>query len=347
MIDKPTISVVLPVYNGEKYLAEAIESVLTQTFEDFELIIINDGSKDNSLSIIKRYMSQDKRIKLIDRENKGLVYSLNEGVSQARGLFIARMDADDICLPARFEEQINYMQTHKLDLCGSWIQPFTEDKMLPIRKHPESHEDITIAMIFFNCLAHPSMMIKSNIFTNLNYDNEVAEDYQLWCRAILRGYRVGNTPKVLLMYRVHAQQITKNKLEELILSTNNISNSFANQLGPKERKIVKYKTDFIYSHSRELYTAISHELSLLANKYNISKDTIYSIHLWLYNKAQPKTPWLYYKYRKLTSDHKKEYSNELELFLKSLIYLHPESTFFLKLKHVYHKALDIRSKLNF
>lgn len=340
-----SISVILPVYNGEQYLAEAIESVLAQSFKNFELLIINDGSKDNSLSIIKRYMSQDERIKLIDRENRGLVYSLNEGIKQAQGQFIARMDADDICLPNRFEEQINYMQTHKLDLCGSWIQPFTKDRILPLRKYPINHDDIVITSLFYCPFAHPSMMIKSTVFTNLSYDNEVAEDYQLWCNAILKGYRVGNIPKVLLEYRVHAQQITKKRLEELIVSTSNISKSFANRLGYEERNIVKYKTEFIYSHSRGLYTVISHELSLLSNKYSINRDTIYAIHLWLYNKAQPKTPWLYYKYRKFTADYKKESSHEFKLFLESLKCFYPKSSYFLRLKDVYHKALKISSKL--
>lgn len=98
MINNPTISVVISVYNGEKYLSEAIESVLNQTYKDFEFIIINDGSTDNSLEIIKKYQNQDERIVLISRENKGLVSSLNEGIEKAKGKYIARMDADDICL---------------------------------------------------------------------------------------------------------------------------------------------------------------------------------------------------------------------------------------------------------
>lgn len=334
MIHKPTISVVLPVYNGEEYLAEAIESVLAQSFENFELIIINDGSKDNSLSIIRRYMSQDKRIKLIDRENKGLVYSLNEGIRQARGEFIARMDADDICLPTRFEEQINYMQTHKLDLCGSWIQPFTEDRILPIRKFPESHEDITITMIFFNCLAHPSMMVKSTVFTNLNYDNEVAEDYQLWCNAILKGYRVGNTPKVLLKYREHIHQITKIKASELDSSVRKVSDKFTAKLGPLERLVTKNINLLLNEKERKKFSVIVELLDEVIKQYGTSPEVREDILLWLYNKSQPKTPLLYYQYSKLSSNNNKDLKGELNLFLKSFLYLERDSKLFIKLKKI-------------
>ncbi|HIP11775.1 MAG TPA: glycosyltransferase family 2 protein, partial [Arcobacter sp.] len=102
----PMVSVLLSVYNGEKYLDEAIESILNQTYQDFEFIIINDGSTDKSLEIIEKYKKEDNRIVVISRENKGLIYSLNEGISQAKGKYIARMDADDISLATRFEEQV-------------------------------------------------------------------------------------------------------------------------------------------------------------------------------------------------------------------------------------------------
>lgn len=108
------ISVILPVYNAELYLKEAIESILKQTYKSFELIILNDGSSDNSLNIINSF--KDDRIILIDRENNGLVYTLNEGINMAKSKYIARMDADDISLSDRFEKQIKHMEENSLDI---------------------------------------------------------------------------------------------------------------------------------------------------------------------------------------------------------------------------------------
>lgn len=139
----------MSVYNGEKYLAEAIESILNQTYKNFELIIINDGSKDNSVEIIKNYMKQDNRIVLIDRENKGLPYSLNEGISVAKGEYIARMDADDISLPTRFEKQVDYMQKNELDVCGSYIKLFGDNRKEQVIKNPITNEDIRFSLLFF------------------------------------------------------------------------------------------------------------------------------------------------------------------------------------------------------
>ena len=104
------VSVILPVYNAQKYLEEAIESIINQTYTNFEFIIIDDGSGDNSLNIINKYQKQDSRILVITRENKGLVYTLNEGINQAKGKYIARMDADDISLSNRFEKQIELLE---------------------------------------------------------------------------------------------------------------------------------------------------------------------------------------------------------------------------------------------
>ena len=120
----PLISVILPVYNAEKYLAEAIDSILNQTFTDFEFIIINDGSTDNSLSILQSYQTQDSRIRLFSRENKGIVMTMNEGIDLARGEWLARMDADDIAMPSRFERQLQHLKETSADICGAWIEFF-------------------------------------------------------------------------------------------------------------------------------------------------------------------------------------------------------------------------------
>ncbi|WP_244834814.1 glycosyltransferase family 2 protein [Clostridium sp. BJN0001] len=108
------VSVIMPVFNAEKYLEESIKSVLNQTYKNFEFIIINDGSTDSSLSIINKFKSMDNRIRVIDQKNNGIVYSLNKGISTAKGKYIARMDADDISLPNRIKNQVKYMETNQL-----------------------------------------------------------------------------------------------------------------------------------------------------------------------------------------------------------------------------------------
>lgn len=334
---KPIISVVLPVYNGDKYIKDAVTSVLNQTFKNFELIIINDGSTDNSLSIIKRIMKEDKRIKLIDRHNRGLVFSLNEGISLARGEFIVRMDADDICLPTRFEKQFKFMESYNIDLCGSWIQPFEGDKYLGVRKYPEKHGDIVISSIFYCPFAHPSTMIRSIVFRSLKYEDEIAEDYNLWCNIILNGHKVANLPEVLLKYRNHEEQITKNKAIELNLSANNISENFAKKLGLLESTVLKDKMLFINGRERDKYLDLSEGLKQLTKKYYASTDTRFEILLWLYLTSQPKTPYLYYNYRRLSLGYKKN-NNETVLFLKSFLYLNPESVILGMLRRVYNKV---------
>jgi glycosyltransferase involved in cell wall biosynthesis len=123
MPSEPAISVLMPVYNTERYVAEAVESILAQTFRNFEFLIIDDGSTDRSLSILKRYAERDPRIYLVSRPNTGYVIALNEMLAMARGEFIARIDADDIALPERFEVQVAYLREHPEVVClGSKVQ---------------------------------------------------------------------------------------------------------------------------------------------------------------------------------------------------------------------------------
>lgn len=333
----PTISVILPVYNSERYLAEAIESVLAQSFKSFELIIINDGSKDKSLSIIQHYMHADERVRLINRNNKGLVYSLNEGILLSKGRFIARMDADDICLPTRFEEQLTYMEKHKLDVCGSWIQPFNQSKKLKKRKLPISHSEIIVSSLFHCSFAHPSVMIRKTVFKNLKYENVPAEDYLLWCKIILEGYKVGNIPRVLLEYRIHDSQITQNHKGALRESSDQIASFFANNLGEDEIKVTKQKELFLRNNCQKLYPNIDRTLIKLINKYNLNFKLKNDLLLWLYLQAQPKSPFLYYQYKKLTKGNYVSLTMELNLLLRSLLYFPEDSKILNSLTKKYQK----------
>lgn len=205
----PLISVLLPIYNGEKYLAEAIDSILAQTATDFELLVINDGSTDDSLAILQHYQSQDSRIRLVSRENKGLVATLNEGIDLACGAWIARMDQDDIALPQRFERQLQCLAETGADICGSWVKFFGTSNRR-ILKHPQSDVAIKTELLFMSAFAHPTVMMKTALTRQLYYDSacENAEDYDLWQRAARAGWRMTNVPEVLLHYRQHPTQIS-------------------------------------------------------------------------------------------------------------------------------------------
>ncbi len=204
-MSNPAISVVMSVYNGEKYLKEAIDSILSQTYADFEFIIIDDGSTDKSLEIISSY--HDQRIVLVQNEiNIGLTKSLNKGIRLAKGKYIARMDADDISLPLRFEKQVLFMQEHPdIDICGTWYTTFEQHKYL--QKLPLTHEQIKADLLFYTPIAHPTILMKKNIFKKYQYPENFlkAQDYALWIELIDK-YKFSNLPESLLMYRTHLSQ---------------------------------------------------------------------------------------------------------------------------------------------
>lgn len=210
----PMISVVLPVYNAEKYLLEALKSISSQTFKDFEIIAINDGSTDKSLEILQNYAKQEPRMKIISRENKKLIATLNEGIMNSSGKYIARMDSDDIAYPDRFEKQVKYLEENNLDICGTWIKCFGDSNK--IFSCPS--DKVIDLYALFNCpMYHPSVMGKTEILKKYKYNSEDlhGEDYCLWIRLILDGYLIGNVPQILLNYRVSSEQICfKNSKEQ-------------------------------------------------------------------------------------------------------------------------------------
>lgn len=216
MIDinkNPVVSVVMSVYNAEKYLDAAIRSILEQTYNNFEFIIINDGSNDRSLEIIKKYKNEDDRIVLISRENRGLISSLNEGIVNARGEYIVRMDADDISLPFRIEKQLQVMEHEKdIVVCGSWINIFGENINEKVARYFEYDKQIKANLLVSCCFAHPSVMIRKDAFTNNNilYDERFknAEDYYLWTQLAKVG-KFYNIPEILLKYRFLETSITR------------------------------------------------------------------------------------------------------------------------------------------
>lgn len=209
------VSVVMPVYNAEPYLRDSIDSVLNQTLTDFEFIIIDDGSTDNSKAIIQEY--NDSRIKLIEN-NHDFIESLNKGMRLSKAPYIARMDADDIMMKDRLNIQHEYMIKHpEIDVCGSSFTKFGFGKEDVY--HLETRCKILKGLLLTeNPLAHPTTMIRMKsieALLKLNpqgpYRKEYiyAEDYKLWCELVEQGGTLSNLPDVLLMYRSSDNQVVK------------------------------------------------------------------------------------------------------------------------------------------
>jgi len=205
----PLVSVVMSVYNGERYVGLAIESILGQTFTDFELLIIDDGSTDESVALIRGF--RDSRIRLLrNGKNLGLVASLNRGLDMARGAYVARMDADDISMPERLQRQVEFMEANpEVDICGSWLEAF-DGRVKSIWLPPLSDEEIKANLIFESVVYHPTVIMRHTVFSDLaaRYDEDYpyAQDYELWCR-LSRSCRFANIGEVLLRYRLHEHSI--------------------------------------------------------------------------------------------------------------------------------------------
>jgi glycosyltransferase involved in cell wall biosynthesis len=221
----PKVTVLMPVYNGEKYLRQAIDSILSQTFSDFEFIIIDDGSTDKSLEIIISY--QDSRICIMQNgTNQGLVSSLNKGLNLAKGKYIARMDCDDISLPERLAQQVNFLEQNTLvSVLGTAAQIIDSNNHLDtIINFPETNFLIQWNLCFSSPLVHPSIMMRNDICKRVNYytsdviygrEKYSGEDYDLW-RRLSKITQLANLPNVLLHLRKHESNLTKVYKEEHI-----------------------------------------------------------------------------------------------------------------------------------
>jgi len=209
----PDISVVMSVFNGGDYLRKSIESILNQSYLNFEFIIIDDGSTDTSLEIIKSY--KDNRIVLINRKNKGFITSLNEGIEKSKGKYIARMDADDISFPSRLEKQFDFIEKNNLDICGGHYLLINKNgKINGLNVVPTSHKMCTLSLFFKVPFAHPSVMIRKQFLdeNSLEYGQssyKIAEDLDLWLRMHRCGARFGNVDSTVLKYRIHSDSLTK------------------------------------------------------------------------------------------------------------------------------------------
>lgn len=206
----PLVSILMPVYNTAPYLKEAMDSILSQTFKDFELIVLNDCSPDNADEILDTY-NDTRIVRYKGERNMGLSNVLNAGMDMARGKYIARMDSDDISLPNRLEVQVKYMEEHPdIDLCSCGMKMFGAKDDVWVRD--SDPEKVKVTALFFSPILHASSIWKKESFDKygLRFRQEMvpAEDYDMWCRALSKGLKLVNLPNVLYRYRIHPSQAT-------------------------------------------------------------------------------------------------------------------------------------------
>lgn len=269
----PEISVIIPVFNAASFLHDSIESILNQTFSDFELIILNDKSTDESLEIIKKFQSKDNRIIIIDKkQNVGPANLRNEGINAARGKFIALMDADDIAIPTRFEKQITVLKNNpEIGVCGTGFTFFGSKKNKTV-KHSTHHDGIKVSFLHSCNIGNPTVMFKKEILGDLKFDNDFvpAEDYDLWSR-LLAKTNFYNIPESLLNYRQHDNNISKTKIDNVNRSVKRVK---INQLTALEINPADPKIDF-YLNAVSLQKRLSPQEiieTINASKFLISQN---------------------------------------------------------------------------
>ena len=229
----PAVTVLMAVYNGEAFLREAVESILAQTFRDFELLVIDDGSVDGSADIVAS--CADPRVRLVrNGKNLGLIATLNRGIELARGTYIVRMDCDDVSLPERLQRQVEFMETHpEVGVCGVWYLEFGDGVRRITRCAPD-HDSIRCGTLFNPVVGHPTVILRRELLLKygLRYDPDFghAEDYRLWAEA-LRYCRFANIPEILLHYRLHPGQVTTVHAQQQMASAGRVRRSLLQELG--------------------------------------------------------------------------------------------------------------------
>jgi len=227
----PLVSVLMPAYNAERYIGEAIESILNQTFDDFELVVVNDCSTDNTPKIIEDFAENDGRIRVLHNEkNLKLSRSLNRGIQVARGKYIARMDADDISLPGRLESQVKYMEENpEVGVSGGTMIIINEtNAVIGKRRYWTGDEEIRKRIFRFSPFCHPAIIIRKSVLKKsglYNHYYNPAEDYDLYFR-IGQCAKFGNLREPLIKYRVVSGSMTTGDLKKMELKTIEIRKKF-------------------------------------------------------------------------------------------------------------------------
>jgi glycosyltransferase involved in cell wall biosynthesis len=275
----------MPVYNEQNYLRASIESILNQTFTDFEFIIIDDGSIDDSAEIIESY--KDTRITFYKSENKGMVYQFNFCIKKASALLIARMDADDIAEINRFEEQIKFLETHpEIDVVGSNVIFINENgKMLCKKKYPENNHEIEFMMPMESAVCHPAVMIRKKVFDQLGLYDEAfgyAADHKLFLDMISSGCRFYNIQESLLKYRVRGLRKDQSRVGNSNALSYQIGVDYLNKIYSANLSNVNDYNYYYRMGLIEYYRgSIAKSRKLFLNCINISKVQFFRVSRYL------------------------------------------------------------------
>jgi glycosyltransferase involved in cell wall biosynthesis len=346
----------MPVYNAESFVEQSIRSILAQTFTDFELIVIDDGSDDKSLSILEKFKNTDSRVRLISRKNLGIVDTRNEGVDLIRGEWMALMDADDISLPHRFEKQLEWAKFKKADICGSWIKFFGELDSRVVQ-YPVSDSAIKMAL-FFGCpFANPSIMVKSELIKRLRYFKEssevegYAEDYDFYVRAVEAGCTMTNVPEVLLNYRQHKSQTTKIKF----LDNHHYSQKIRRRYWNNQSKSMDIKREsideIIKIHEIEIgninLTLVNEALTkILLSSNEEAREIGFQYIREIFFRIAAYCPDISQKWWTLTEEFNPQKRNRTKyyLFLLSKFKIHKNGVSYQLLRYIYRRFTVIKQK---
>lgn len=283
--EQPLISILLPCYNAMEYLEEALASLLGQTYQNIEILAIDDGSSDDTLSYLRTQAKADSRIRVIqNEENLGLIDTLNKGIELANGDYIARMDADDISLPNRIEQQLKFIESNNLDLIGCQIETINElgEVVTDRFKRNITQDESILASFLFTPLIHPTIFARKEVLKDNKYQKIEkaihAEDYELWCRLIQKKYRVGNQDEVLFQLRNNGNSVS-HKFESI--QKKNFSICARDH----------YNTYFKKDVSQEVYNVVVNRFeSINRKKLNLGLEIIDELSNFYQQKKQGDLP---------------------------------------------------------
>lgn len=283
-----TISVLMCTFREPmEWIKLSLESILKQSYKKIEIIlIVDDPDNEELINFLELYASDDKRIRIIiNNENIGLVKSLNKGLHYCSGKYIARMDADDIALPTRLEEELNFLVNNDLDIVGCKFESFSDDKILGSRSVPTTINKCNKMLNYTNCVGHPTWLVKKEVYFELKGYRNIygCEDYDFLMRAVLLNYRVACINKILLKYRnnknsisgknYYLQRITSMKMQKLYRKKNIMDiNSYNNWFNSKQ-KLEEIEKFFNYDYNKREFLnsnglkKINYLLKLLNTSY--------------------------------------------------------------------------------
>jgi glycosyltransferase involved in cell wall biosynthesis len=215
-IQPPMVSVIMPVHNGAEWLTETLQALYAQTYQNFEIILIDDASTDHLDEVLSSQVDERLRVFRLP-QNAGVSAARNRGISEALGRYVAFCDADDLCLPQRLQKQIEFLESQpEIGFCGSAFTCFDTEDRETVR-HPLEHEEIRRRLMEGNCFGLSTVMVRTHLLQTCRFDSNLnsAEDYDLWTRLILRGEHTANLPEKLLKYRLHTSQISRKNSKDL------------------------------------------------------------------------------------------------------------------------------------